>query len=117
MAQEAERDAVALAGCALMADRLGERFEARVVGLTDFGIFVRLERPAVEGLLPMRTLDGDWSLEPEGDALRSGGGDRRVELGDAIRVRLTEVDPDRARLTFALAGRLGRRRRAEGDDD
>ncbi len=117
IAQEAERDAVSMASCALMADRVGERFDARVVGLAKFGIFVRLDQPAVEGLLPLRAVEGTWILDPAGDALVSTAAGRRVQLGDPVGVRLVDVDPDRVRLTFGLAGRLGRRRRHEPGAD
>lgn len=106
VAQEAERDANALAACSLMRGRESARFEAAVTGVSDFGVFVRLASPApaVEGLVPVRTMRGRWDLDPEGEALVQQGSQARLAIGDALRVQLTEVDPDRARLTFAMLG-------------
>ncbi len=117
VAQEAERDARALASCALMAGRKGERFAAQVTSATEFGLFVRLESPAVEGLVPMRALPGHWEFDADGDALVSSGGDRRIELGARLDVKLVEVDPDRARLAFGVVGRVGGRGQAADDPD
>jgi translation initiation factor IF-1 len=53
-------------------------------------------------------LDGRWELVEEEEALISQGGRQRIGVGDILRVRLIEVDSDRARLTFRLAGRQSR---------
>ena len=74
VAQEAERDAEALASCALMAGRVGDTFSAEITGASEFGVFVRLDRPAVSGLVPMRALAGDWDFDPDADAIVQGGG-------------------------------------------
>jgi ribonuclease R len=108
VAQEAERDAAALASCAMMGGHEDENFEAEVTGATEFGLFIRLEAPSVSGLLPIRLLDGRWELVEEEEALISQGGRQRIGVGDILRVRLIEVDSDRARLTFRLAGRQSR---------
>lgn len=112
VAVEVERDAQALACCAIMKGREGERFEARVTGATEYGLFVRLESPATSGLVPMRTLDGYWTHVPEEDALIGERSGMRIGLGDRISVRLLEVDADRIRLAFQLVSgksRPGRR--------
>jgi len=112
VAVEVERDAQALACCAIMKGREGERFEARVTGATEYGLFVRLESPATSGLVPMRTLDGYWTHVPEEDALIGERSGMRIGLGDRISVQLLEVDADRIRLAFQLVSgksRSGRR--------
>jgi ribonuclease R len=103
VATEVERDAEALACCAIMDGREGEQFTARVTAATEYGLFVRLESPATSGLVPMRTLEGNWVHEPEDDALFGERSGMRIGLGDLISVRLLEVDPDRARIAFELA--------------
>lgn len=102
VATDAERDAEALACCALMAGREGDRFEARVTGVTEFGLFIRLEFPAASGLVPMRLLEGHWLHDPEAEVLIGGRSGARMGLGDALSVRLVEVDVDRARLAFRM---------------
>lgn len=102
LAAEVEREAVALACCALMSDRFGERFAAEVTGVTEFGLFVRLDSPSVSGLVPMRELDGRWELDASQEALVADRSGARISLGETLRVRLVSVDVDRARLSFRI---------------
>jgi ribonuclease R len=111
VAIEVERDAEALACCAIMSGREGERFEARVTGATEYGLFVRLESPTASGLIPMRVLEGNWIHVPEDDALLGERSGTRISLGDRISVRLLEVDADRARITFQLESSRSQSRR------
>ncbi len=102
LAMEAERDAEALAGCVLMADRMDEVFAARVTGATEYGLFIRLESPCVSGLVPMRALEGRWEVDLETETLVADRSGARIAVGDALRVRLLSVDVDRARLAFRI---------------
>lgn len=113
VATEVERDAEALACCAIMSGREGERFEARVTGATEYGLFVRLESPATSGLVPMRALEGHWTHDPENDALFGERSGMRFGVGDQISVRLLEVDADRARISFQLVSSKVRSGRAD----
>jgi ribonuclease R len=110
LATEVEREADSLACCSLMSGREGESFDASVTGATEFGLFVRLDSPAVSGLVPMRSLEGYWIFDAEDEALIGERSGRRIALGDRIFVELIEVDPDRARLSFRMAPKRKRTR-------
>ena len=110
VAVEVERDAEAMAACAIMSGREGERFWARVMAATEYGLFVRLESPAVRGLVPMRALDGHWIHDPDQEALLGERSGTRIGLGDRIAVRLLEVDVNRGRIAFRMASSPGRSR-------
>jgi len=43
----------------LMIPRLGEDFSGKVVGMVESGMFVQLDEPYVEGLLPKDALNDD----------------------------------------------------------
>ncbi|MCP4903683.1 MAG: VacB/RNase II family 3'-5' exoribonuclease [bacterium] len=102
VAMEAERDAEALACCALMAGRMGEPFRAEVTGATEYGLFVRLESPSVSGLVPMRELKGRWAVDENAQALVAERSGARIAIGDVLDVCLLSVDADRGRLAFRL---------------
>jgi len=114
VATEVEREAEALACCALLHDRKGDSFEANVTGVTEFGLFVRLVAPAASGLVPMRALEGYWTFDAEDESLSGERSGRRIGLGDRLFVELVEVDVDRARVSFRLASAKegSKRRRA-----
>jgi ribonuclease R len=116
LAIDVERDADDLACCAILRGRVGERFSAKVIGATAFGLFVRLDSPAASGLIPIRTLDGYWVHDPDEEALVAERSGSRFDLGDVLEVELVEVDSDRGRLGFRLArdARGGSRERRGG---
>ena len=100
VAVEVERDAIALASCAILRGREGERFRARVQSVSEFGLFVRVEKPVVDGLVPMRTLDGLWEHDPDDEWLIGPRNGQRFGVGDTLDVELMQIDADRGRLAF-----------------
>src|SRR4029077_5831552 len=58
-AGEAERDLVEWKKVKFMIDRVGEDFDAMIISVTKFGLFVELEDLFIEGLIPLDTLPGD----------------------------------------------------------
>ena len=59
-AMAAERDSTDRYVAAFMEDRIGQTFDARVTGVTRFGLFVRLAESGAEGLIPIRSLGADF---------------------------------------------------------
>jgi ribonuclease R len=102
VAMEVERDAEALACCAILSGREGEGFSAVVSAASEFGLFIRLDSPSASGLVPIRTMEGHWTFDPEADVLFGPKGGARLGRGDAVEVVLLEVDADRGRLAFRL---------------
>ena len=66
-----------------LADRIGERFRAIVTGVNEHGSFVRTLAPHVDGMLVQ--------------------GQRGVDVGDKLNVRLVRTDPNRGFIDFARA--------------
>jgi len=103
-AMAAERDSTDRYVAAFMADRVNATFEARVTGVTRFGLFVRLKETGAEGLLPARSLGFEYFRHDErkhamiGD--RSG---TKYSMGDYLQVRLMEAAPLTGGLRFELA--------------
>src|SRR6202043_3265159 len=64
-AMAAERDSTDRYVAAFMEDRIGERFDARITGVTRFGLFVRLGATGAEGLIPVRALGGEYFRHDE----------------------------------------------------
>jgi exoribonuclease II len=64
----------------LLQDRIGDFFEGIVTGVADKGVFVRVNNPSVEG--------------------RIVRGERGLDVGDHVRVKLTLADPERGFIDF-----------------
>jgi ribonuclease R len=115
-AMAAERDSVDRYVAAYMEDRVGATFEARVSGVTRFGLFVRLKDTGADGLIPMRALGAEFFRHDESRHALVGERSRRVyRLGDKVTVRLAEATPLTGGLRFelveeAMPGRPSRRR-------
>ncbi|MCH2172522.1 VacB/RNase II family 3'-5' exoribonuclease [Myxococcota bacterium] len=102
LAIQAERDRVALSRCALMAERVGQRFEGVVTGVASHGLYVALDAPFVEGMVHVSQLRAPTRFDERRRELSSGRPPQRFRMGDRIRVELVEVDARRARIGFAL---------------
>jgi ribonuclease R len=113
-AMAAERDSTDRYVAAYMEDRVGERFEARVTGVTRFGLFVRLADSGAEGLIPIRALGAGYFRHDErAQSLSDPRRQVRFRLGDPLTVTLLEAAPVTGGLRFGLAE--GGPRRTQGE--
>jgi len=67
----------------LLHDRVGQTFDGLITGVTEHGTFVRLLKPPAEG--------------------RVVRGERGMDVGDRVRVKLLSTDPERGFIDFARA--------------
>jgi len=103
-AMAAERDSSDRYVAAFMADRVGARFDARITGVTRFGLFVRLADTGAEGFLPARALGTEYFRHDERRHAMIGDRTGTVyRLGDIVAVRLAEAAPLTGGLRFELA--------------
>ena len=107
-AMAAERDSTDRYVAAFMEQRIGESFDARVTGVTRFGLFVRLADLGAEGLIPIRALGGDYFHHDEKRQALVGQRTRLTyRMGDPLRVKLMEAAPLTGGLRFELADGSG----------
>jgi ribonuclease R len=100
-ATAAERDSVDLKKVQFMERHIGQEFDGRVSGVTAFGVFVRLDRWFVEGLVHMHHLDDDYyEFREDQYALIGRNTGRRYRLADPLRVRVASVDHVRRQIDF-----------------
>lgn len=103
-ATEAERDVDALYTVAYMQDKLGEKYDAVISGVTSFGVFAELKN-TIEGLIPLETLpDDNYEFVENRYLLR--GTRNSFHLGEQIRVCVTGVDWGSRRVQFAFLEKL-----------
>jgi ribonuclease R len=104
VAAEADREANRLKQVRYMKRRLGERFEAKVIGLSEAGLFVMIEEPYVEGLVPKDSLLDDFFEFNEDRMILFGRRTRRTyKIGDRFSVQVIRADLDRRQIDFALS--------------
>ena len=107
-AMAAERDSTDRYVAAFMEDRIGQNFDARVTGVTRFGLFVRLADSGAEGLIPIRSLGADYFHHDEKrHALVGSRTNVTYGMGNMLAVKLLEAAPLTGGLRFALADGSG----------
>jgi ribonuclease R len=111
-AADAERELVEWKKVKFMAERVGADFDALIISITKYGLFVELAELFVEGLVPIDTLPGDQFTYQENVRKIVGKRTRReFSIGDRVRVVLDRVDGNERKLQFSI---LEEDRRAVG---
>ncbi len=99
----AERETVDRYIASYLEDRTGATFDAKISGVTRFGLFVKLKETGADGFVPMRSLHDDWY---ELDEVRKSlvGRDKKgiYQLGQDASVRLVEATPLQGGLRFEI---------------
>ncbi|NNC99344.1 MAG: RNB domain-containing ribonuclease, partial [Gammaproteobacteria bacterium] len=104
-AEDATRDVISWLKAEFMEDKIGQEFDGVISGVKEFGVFVQLDDIFVDGLVHVTALGSDYyrfdpvNLQLTGD--RSG---RRFKLGDRIRIVVSKVNLDQAKIDFELTG-------------
>ena len=112
----AERDAVDRYLAAYMSQRVGDMFDARISGVTRFGLFVTVEANGASGIVPLASLPDDrWQLDEAGHRMAGRSTGLTFSLGQAVEVQLVSATPRTGGMVFRLmqgdpraAGRRGR---------
>jgi ribonuclease R len=105
---EVEREAVDLFSAALMEDRVGQEAEGMITAATEFGVFVRLDSPYIEGLVRMESLGkGEWELDQTGFFLVARRSGRRLGPGSRVKVRVESVSVLRRQIEMSLVEKPG----------
>lgn len=82
-----------------MEGHVGETFDGIVVNIMNFGLFVNLDEPPCDGLVPIDSLGPRVKLN-EGRDVKYGK--KTIKLGDAVKVQLARVDRERGLIDLAL---------------
>ena len=100
-ATQIERDVEEVRKAEYMQDHIGEVYKGIVSGVTERGIYVKLEN-TIEGLLAIEDLDGYFEYDEKMMTLRST--DKVYRLGDRVTVEVTLDLNDRPGVRFILYG-------------
>jgi ribonuclease R len=118
---DAERDVIKRKKIRFMEDKVGRTYSGLISGVTSFGFFVELTPFFVEGLVHIKTMEGDYYLYDEIHHKLVGQRLKRVfQLGDPvdvlvdqanldileIRLSLVEKTPQKNQKGATLAGRV-----------
>jgi ribonuclease R len=90
----AERDTTDRYLASFMTERVGNEFSGRISGVARFGIFVKLDETAADGLVPIRSLGREYfEHDADSQTLRGTDSGTVISLGQRVVVRLAETTP------------------------
>jgi ribonuclease R len=106
----AERDSTDRYLALYLQHRVGELFDARISGVTKFGLFVTLAETGASGFAPMASLPDDFWVHDEASQSLIGKRSRLTfQLAQSIEVRLAEARPVTGGLIFNVLTGAGPR--------
>ncbi len=101
-AEEAEREYLDLLKAQYMKKFVGEEFAGVIASIHSFGFFVRLQN-TVEGLVHISSLYDDYYIYNERDySLLGSHNGKKFTIGDEVKVLLSRVDTDEAKIDFEI---------------
>ncbi|MXQ09383.1 ribonuclease R [Alphaproteobacteria bacterium GH1-50] len=90
----AERDTTDRYLAAYLSERVGTDLTGRISGVQRFGAFVKLDETGADGLIPVRSLGGEYfHFDADEQSLMGADSGRVIRLGQRVTVRLTEAVP------------------------
>jgi ribonuclease R len=102
-AMKAERETADRLIAHHLVDRIGATFQGRISGVTRAGLFVKLDDTGADGLIPIRSLGGEYfNYDETRHALVGSRSGAMHRLGDVVDVRLVEAQPIAGALRFEL---------------
>jgi ribonuclease R len=107
LAAAAERASIKYKQVEFMADKIGQEFDAKISGVTEFGIYAEIDENKCEGLIQVRFL-GDEAFDYDDRNYRLVG--RKTHhtftLGDPIRIKVASANLYRKQLDYEFVKKL-----------
>ncbi|MDE2212944.1 MAG: ribonuclease R [Patescibacteria group bacterium] len=102
-ATDAERDSIRYKQVEFMTSKIGEIFEGTVSGTTEWGVYVEEKHTACEGLVRVASIEGDYyRYNPKEYAIVGDRTNKKIALGDRVRVKLVGADVSARTIDFVL---------------
>ncbi|RDD30772.1 ribonuclease R [Prosthecochloris sp. ZM] len=102
-AVEAERESIKLKQVEFMSAHIGNAYQGIISGATEYGIYVRIEDLAIEGLVHMKNLTDDYyEFDASSYSLVGKRRKRRFQIGQRIKIKIFKVDMQRRTIDLVL---------------
>jgi ribonuclease R len=102
-AEKATREAVQWLKCEFMSHKIGDNLIGVISSVTEFGVFVELEKFYIDGLVHITSLGEDYyRYEADNRQLVGDSSGKTYQAGDRLEVQVARVDMDQGKIDFAL---------------
>ncbi|MGY8987229.1 MAG: ribonuclease R [Flavobacteriales bacterium] len=102
-ASMAERDSIKYMQAKFLQDKVGSNFEGVISGVTEWGIYVELEKNKCEGLVKISSIKGDFYVFDKNTYSIIGRSSKnKYQLGDTVKIKIKKTDLERKQIEFIL---------------
>ncbi|NDC25142.1 MAG: RNB domain-containing ribonuclease, partial [Proteobacteria bacterium] len=99
-AMEAERFITRRKQCWFMSQRVGQVFEGVVSGVIPKGLFIEITQHAIEGFVPIASLQGYYEYDERKGCMRRRPGHTTLSIGDKLEIQVAHVSLEDNEITF-----------------
>ncbi len=104
VAAEAERASIKYKMVEFMQDKIGEVYDGTISGLTEWGMYVEIDENPVEGMVSIRSMNGDYfQFDEKRYTLVGQRTGKQYCLGDPVRIKVKRANIEQKQLDFTLA--------------
>ena len=99
----AERDSIKYMQTKFLQDKVGGVFEGVISGVTEWGIYVELEKNKCEGLVRISSIKGDFYVFDKNTYSIIGRSSKnKYQLGDTVKIKIKNTDLEKKQINFIL---------------
>jgi len=99
----AERDSIKYMQTKFLQDKIGGVFEGVISGVTEWGIYVELEKNKCEGLVRISSIKGDFYVFDKNTySIIGRSSKKKYQLGDKVKIKIKKTDLERKQIDFIL---------------
>ena len=103
IAAKAERASIKYKQVEFMKDNVGKEYVGIISGVTQWGLYVEVVENKCEGMVPVRTLTGDFFEYDEAEFALIGSRTKvRYTMGDEVKIRVVSSNLDKRQLDFEM---------------
>jgi ribonuclease R len=103
LAAEAERSSIKYKQVQYLKDKIGQEFDGKISGVTEWGIFVEIIENHCEGMIRQRDLtDDQYFFDEDNYCMRGKKYGKVLTLGDEVRIEVKRADLVKKQLDFML---------------
>ena len=107
VAADAERTSIKYKLVEFMQDKVGQEFDGRVSGVTEWGMYVEIEPTKIEGMVSLREIRSDFfEFDEERYRLVGKRTHKIYRLGDPVRIRVKNANLEQRLLDYELIENL-----------
>jgi len=103
LASTAERNSIKFMQVKYLKNKIGEQFLGTITGVTDWGLYVELDKNKCEGLIKTTSIKNDYFIfDKKTHSIIGNSTNIKYQLGQKVKIKILKADLERKQLDFSL---------------